>query len=126
MSQRIFAPAAVFPRGVAAQVLMRDDLEALVFVRIPQLPSSRAFGSYPVSSIDEYMKRLPADKSKWKIVPVGPRPLPAELIEPDTLAMAQPQMPPWAPAAGGFALLGGLLSIGAVRTARKRRARVRL
>lgn len=98
--------------------LLRDDLEALVFVRIPQLPSSRAFGSFPVASIDEYMKRVPEDKSQWKIVPVGPRPFPSELIEPDTLK-DQP-LPPWSPALGGFVLIAGLLSI---RSIRKRRTR---
>ena len=101
--------------------LLREDLEAIVFVRIPQIPSSRAFGSFPVASIDEYMKRVPEDKSQWKIVPVGPRPFPPELIEPDTLS--DKPMPPWAPALGGFVLIAGLLSIRSVRSRRKRDAR---
>ena len=99
--------------------LLREDLEALVFVRIPQLPSSRAFGLFPVASIDEYMKRVPEDKTQWKIVPVGPRPFPKELIEPDTLK--DEPMSPWSPALGGFVLIAGLLSI---RSIRKRRVRV--
>ena len=99
--------------------LLREDLEALVFVRIPQLPSSRAFGLFPVASIDEYMKRVPEDKTQWKIVPVGPRPFPPELIEPDTLK--DEPMSPWSPALGGFVLIAGLLSI---RSIRKRRVRV--
>ena len=98
--------------------LLREDLEALVFVRLPQIPSSRAFGSFPVASIDEYMKRVPEDKSQWKIVPVDARPFPAELIEADTLK--DTEVPPWAPAAGAFALLAVALS---VRSVRRRRAR---
>ena len=98
--------------------LLREDVEAIVFVRIPQLPSSREFGSFPVASIDEYMKRVPADKSQWKIVPVDPRPFPSELIEPDTLS--DKPMPPWTPALGGFVVIAGMLSICVVR---KRRAR---
>ncbi len=98
--------------------LLREDIEAIVFVRIPQIPSSRAFGSFPVASIDEYMKRVPEDKTQWKIVPVDPRPFPTALIEPDTLN--DEPMPPWAPALGGFAVIAGLLSI---RSVRKRRAR---
>jgi hypothetical protein len=104
--------------------LLREDVEALVFVRIPQLPSSRAFGSYPVASIDEYMKRAPEDKSQWKIVPVDARPFPSELMEPDTLT--EWQMPPWAPALGGFVLIAGLLSIRSVRKRRAREAAVKL
>ncbi|MEQ1775495.1 MAG: hypothetical protein ABL891_17100, partial [Burkholderiales bacterium] len=104
--------------------LLRDDIEAIVFVRLPQLPSSRAFGSYPVASIDEYMKRVPEDKSQWKIVPVDPRPFPPELIEPDTLT--DWQAPPWTPALGGFVLIAGLLSIRSVRKRRARAAAIKL
>ena len=98
--------------------MLREDIEAIVFVRIPQIPSSRAFGSFPVASFDEYEKRVPKDKSQWKIVPVDPRPFPSALIEPDTLK--DEPMPPWTPAAGGLALIAGLMSI---RSVRRRRAR---
>jgi len=67
---------------------LRDDVEALVLVRIPQVPSSRVLGANPVFSFDEYMKRTPADHSKWKIVPVDPRPFPRELR--DGLALEEP------------------------------------
>lgn len=53
-----------------------EDIEAIIYVKLPQLPSSRAFGSAPVASLDEYMKRVPEDKAKWKIIPVEPRPMP--------------------------------------------------
>ena len=68
----------------ALETFLREDLEALVFVRLPQIPSSREFGTYPVASIDEYMKRAPEDKALWKIVPVEPRRFPAELLAADT------------------------------------------
>ncbi|MGJ9420510.1 hypothetical protein ACHAC9_22540 [Massilia sp. CMS3.1] len=58
---------------------LRDDVEAIVLVRIPQIPSSRAAGSAPVYSFDEFRARVPADQADWKIVPVGDRPFPAAL-----------------------------------------------
>ena len=64
------------------ELALRDDAEAVLFIRIPQIPSSRAFGTYPVASFDEYRARVPADRSKWKIVPVDPRPFPEALREP--------------------------------------------
>ncbi len=104
--------------------LLREDIEAIVFVRMPQLPSSRAFGSFPVASIDEYMKRVPEDKSQWKIVPVDPRPFPRELIEPDTLK-DEPK-PPWAPALGGFVLVAGMLSMRVVYQRRQRQKMIKI
>jgi hypothetical protein len=71
-------PATEFERALL------DDLEAIVFVRIPQVPSSRAAGTFPVASIDEYLKRVPEDKSQWQIVPVDPRPFPQEFVNADT------------------------------------------
>ena len=56
--------------------MLHDDVEAIVFVRIPQIPSSRAFGTYPVASFDEYMARVPKDRKDWKIVPVDARAFP--------------------------------------------------
>ena len=103
------------------EALLREDLEALVFVRIPQLPSSRAFGSFPVASYDEYMARVPADKAQWKIVPVAPRPFPAELR--DGAAPAAPSArPPLPVLLGSGALLATL--VAALRVI-LRRVRVR-
>jgi hypothetical protein len=80
--------------GGAAQTpferMLAEDVEALIFIRIPQFPSSRAFGEAPVASIDEYMKRAPADKSQWKIVPVAPRPFPQDMRDPEAPAEASP------------------------------------
>jgi hypothetical protein len=64
---------------------LRSDIDALVLVRIPQIPSSRAAGSSPVFSFDEYMSRVPADHAKWKIVPAAPRPFPSTLRDGDAL-----------------------------------------
>nr|WP_315258989.1 hypothetical protein [uncultured Duganella sp.] len=63
--------------GLEAQ--LGEDLEALLFVRIPQFPSSRAFGSDPVLSLREYQQRAPANRADWQIVPVAPRVFPAAL-----------------------------------------------
>jgi hypothetical protein len=60
---------------------LREDVEAVVLVRIPQVPSSRAFGSAPVYSIAEYRARTPQDHSKWQIVPTASRPFPPEFRE---------------------------------------------
>lgn len=74
------------PREATAfEKMLREDVEAVIFVRIPQTPSSRASGTYPVASIEEYMKRVPEDHSKWKIVPVDPRPFPAEFNDAEAL-----------------------------------------
>lgn len=58
---------------------MPQQLEALYFVRIPQIPSSRAFGLAPVYSFTQYLRQAPADRSQWKIIPVTPNPLPENL-----------------------------------------------
>lgn len=58
---------------------LREDVEAVLYVHIPQIPSSRAMGTYAVASLDEYQQRVPSDRSKWKTVAVPPRPFPSEL-----------------------------------------------
>jgi hypothetical protein len=99
--------------------LLLDDLEALIFVRIPQFPSSRAYGSYPVASIDEYMARVPGDRSKWKIVPVAPRPFPEDLLDADTLR--EWRTPAWLPALGAGAIAAGALAVLRLFGNRRRR-----
>lgn len=68
---------------------LADDLDELLLVRIPQLPSSRAWGDWPVQSSHEYTARVPADPAQRKIIPVPPRPFPAALRDPLT-----PKEPP--------------------------------
>ena len=58
---------------------LREDVEAVLYVHIPQIPSSRAIGTYAVASLDKYQRRVPSDRSQWKTVAVPPRPFPAEL-----------------------------------------------
>ena len=95
-----------------------DDVEAIVLVRIPQIPSSRVMGSNPIFSFDEFMARTPPDQKDWKIVPVGPRPFPAELRG-DTPVAATPSPVPL-PVAG--IAVAGVFGIGALVRRKKRKA----
>ena len=97
---------------------LQADVEALVLVRIPQIPSSRAMGSNPVFSFDEFMARTPPDQKDWKIVPVGPRPFPAALRDSQTMAVATPSTVPL-PVVG----LGLVGLVGAGMLAQRRRKR---
>ncbi|MFP5391919.1 MAG: hypothetical protein ACLGI6_10310 [Gammaproteobacteria bacterium] len=89
---------------------LAGDVEALVLVNIPQVPSSRAMGSAPVYSIDEFMARTPPDRADWKIVPTAPRPFPAELAE----ATSRPDETPFpVPLPVGGIAVAGLAGAGA-------------
>lgn len=69
--------------------VLADDVEAIYYVHVPQIPSSRAPGLAPVYSFDEYMKQAPANQDDWKIIPTDDRTFPDELR--DGLALkAQP------------------------------------
>ncbi len=72
------------PRGELATMLA-EDIDALVFARLPQLPSSRAFGDAPIVTLREYHARLPPRRAEMKIIPVPPRPFPAGLRDDDLL-----------------------------------------
>jgi hypothetical protein len=67
------------------ETMLVEDIVAMLWLRIPQLPSSRAWGDYAVVTRREYAARLPADRSEAKIIPVPPRPFPPELRDPDLL-----------------------------------------
>ncbi|MGP1716701.1 MAG: hypothetical protein ACTS9Y_05935 [Methylophilus sp.] len=72
---------------------MANQIEAIYFVRIPQIPASRANGLAPVYSFAQYLQQAPADRSQWKIIPVTPNPLPDHLknglaLKPQTPALA--------------------------------------
>jgi hypothetical protein len=62
-----------------------EDVEAIVFMRVPQFPSSRAWGDYPVVTPWEYARRMPSDPALQKIIPVPPRPFPEDLRDPDLI-----------------------------------------
>lgn len=65
------------------ETMLAEDIEALLWLRVPQLPSSRAWGDFAVVTGPEYAARLPADRRQVKIIPVPPRPFPPELRDPD-------------------------------------------
>lgn len=56
--------------------MIREDLVAILFVRLPQIPSSRKSGREPVGGVVDYFLRAPLDRSKWQTVPSYPRPFP--------------------------------------------------
>jgi hypothetical protein len=94
----------------ALEAELAEDLEAIVFVRIPQFPSSRAFGYDPVMSLSEYQKRAPANRADWKIIPVGPRDFPASMKNPLAPKEKRPQSvtATYVLAAGVLCLSGGI------------------
>ena len=96
---------------------LSDDIEAIYFVRIPQFPSSRAFGSAPVYSFDQYMKEAPADRTKWKIIPTTPNPLTANLDSKHSQQLRADNVPALVPWPVGLVL--ALLMAGLVWLVRK-------
>ena len=64
---------------------LATDIVAIEVLRIPQWPSSRRFGSWPVVTPDEYFARLPRDAADIETVPVPPREFPAALRDADLL-----------------------------------------
>jgi hypothetical protein len=69
-------PASDFEQALA------DDIDEILLVRVPQFPSSRAWGDSPAENSVEYRARVPKDPAQRQIVPVPPRPFPAELRDP--------------------------------------------
>jgi len=68
------------------EAALAEDLEAIVYLRVPQLPSSRAWGDFPIATPWEYRDRYPRDPAQAKIIPVPARPFPAGLRDDDLLA----------------------------------------
>ena len=64
--------------------LLAEDVEEILLVRVPQFPSSRAWGDYPIVSSDEYQARVPKDPAQQKIIPVPARPFPDQLRDPQS------------------------------------------
>jgi hypothetical protein len=65
------------------EAALAEDVEAIVYLSVPQLPSSRAWGDFPVVTAWEYRERYPRDPEKVQIVPVPPRPFPSALRDDD-------------------------------------------
>ncbi|MBS4098140.1 MAG: hypothetical protein KGZ83_15015 [Sulfuricella sp.] len=95
----------------ALEQQLGDDLEALLYVHIPQIPSSRAFGLAPVYSFDEYMGQAPADRSQWKIVPTEPRPFPDALRDGLALQHEQPALVPLPVGGAGLGLMVAVVGV---------------
>ncbi|MBI4345859.1 MAG: hypothetical protein HY553_03325 [Elusimicrobia bacterium] len=56
---------------------LQRNLEAVLFVRMPQFPSSRAMGREAIEDTVDYFHRVPLRQSKWKVGgPTSPRPYP--------------------------------------------------
>jgi hypothetical protein len=98
---------------------LAEDIDAIILVKIPQIPSSRAFGSSPASSFDEYMARVPADQSKWQIVPVAPRRFPVALRDSGT---AQAEVTSVVPLPVALVGAAGLFGGGAMWRRRKKKS----
>jgi len=62
--------------------VLAGDIEEILLVRVPQFPSSRAWGDWPVESSVEYHARVPKNPAERKIIPVPPRRFPDELRDP--------------------------------------------
>ena len=48
-------------------------------MRIPQIPSSRAFGNAPIYSVNEYLETAPADREDWVTIELATRDIPLSL-----------------------------------------------
>lgn len=89
---------------------LADDIDEILLVRVPQFPSSRAWGDYPAAGSVEYRARLPTDPARRQIVPVPPRPFPDELRDPLTPA-EPPLRSDYAVAAWGSGVFAVILLI---------------
>ena len=98
---------------------LKDDVEAIMLVKIAQMPSSRVWGSSPVFSFDEYMDRTPSNRADWKIVPVEPRPFPQALRDSSAPAPANPSLVPLPVMGIGLA---GVVGVSAFWRRRKKKA----
>jgi len=98
---------------------LAQDIDALAFLRIPQFPSSRAWGAAPAATAWEYEARLPKDPAKVQIVPVSPRPFPSRLLADDICP------PPLSRGTRALMAWGAVLTVGAVWLASAWRRHVR-
>lgn len=78
---------------------LAESIEALWFVRIPQFPSSRAWGDAPIYSFDEYLQTAPANRDEWVTIELEQRTLP------DALDTQKPVNPPNVPLPWPIALI---------------------
>jgi len=100
-------PSAKATETGALARMLAADVEAIVFVRFPQFPSSRVFGDAPAVTVREFHSRVPAEPGLMQIVPVPARPFPAALRDPDLLPAKRPTST-YAAAFWGILLLVGI------------------
>lgn len=83
---RLARPAVSGEAESAAPLIdaLSNDVDQLLLLRVPQFPSSRAWGDWPVASAKEYRARIPVDPKQRKIIPVPARPFPEALRDPLT------------------------------------------
>jgi hypothetical protein len=67
------------PNSLLERELLHDAV-AFDYVRLPQFPSSRAWGREPLFSLQDYQERMPSDRADWQIIPVNPRHFPVEWL----------------------------------------------
>ena len=72
---------------VGGAIIPVADFEAVVYLRVPQFPSSRSWGTFPVVTVDEYQARMPARRADRQIIQVPARPFPPQLRDPDLLPL---------------------------------------
>ncbi|PKO33109.1 MAG: hypothetical protein CVU34_15145 [Betaproteobacteria bacterium HGW-Betaproteobacteria-7] len=89
---------------------LAEDIDEILLVRVPQFPSSRAWGDSPAENSVEYRARIPEDPAQRQIIPVPPRPFPAELRDPHS-PKESPLRSDYAVAAWAIALIATLLLI---------------
>jgi hypothetical protein len=65
--------------------MLAEDVNAIMFVRLPQFPSSRAIGDAAVVTPWEFQSRMPSDPLLKQIIPVPARPFPEVLRDPDLI-----------------------------------------
>jgi hypothetical protein len=87
--------------------MLAADVEAIAFIRFPQIPSSRAFGDAPAVTTWEYKSLVPADPAEAQIVAVPPRAFPEALRDRDLLP--SPRRP-----SDTAALVWAILALGGI------------
>jgi hypothetical protein len=97
VSRQAGRPLTVFEHRLA------EDVAEILLVRVPQFPSSRAWGDYPVETSVEYRARLPQDPAEQQIIPVPRR------VFPD--ALCDPQAPPPPPLRSDYAAAAWAVAI---------------
>lgn len=99
----------------------QSALESVWLVKIPQIPSSRAQGSAPVFTIEEYLDQTPDDRNDWQSAESLARPFP-ERFNNAPAVNSPPVIPvPWPVVIIFMILLAGLG--GLIRAIRKRNQR---